>query len=146
MALSNQKFREIVFQLLFGLDFSSPIEEDTSEMLMQQLAVPKSTLREAQARAQMMVERLPEIDRKIASHSQEYEFDRIPRVERAILRLGVFELFHDAEIPPKVAIAEAIRLARKFATAEAASFINAVLDNAKGKGEVGRLKDEKEED
>ena len=135
MALSNQKFREIVFQLLFGLDFSSPIEEDTTEMLMQQLAVPKSALRQAEARARKMVELFPEIDRKIASHAQDYEFDRIPRVERSILRLGIFELFHDAEIPPKVAIAEAIRLARKFATAEAASFINAVLDSAKGKDE-----------
>lgn len=134
MALSNQKFREIVFQLLFGLDFSTPSEEDTTEMLMQQLAVPKRALFEAQARAQKMVKLFPEIDRTIASHSKEYEFDRIPRVERAILRLGIFELFHDSEIPPKVAIAEAIRLARKFATAEAASFINAVLDNAKGKG------------
>ncbi len=130
MALTKQKSREIVFQLLFSLDFSRPSEEATDEMLMQQLAVPKSALREAQVRVQQIVDLLPEIDRKIAAHSQEYEFDRIPRVERAILRLGLFELFHDTEIPPKVAISEAIRLARKFATAEAASFVNAVLDQA----------------
>src|SRR5690606_29501809 len=55
-------------------------------------------------------------------------FERIPRVERNILRLAVFELLHDPSVPPTVAIAEAIRLTRKFATPEAATFINAVLD------------------
>lgn len=130
MALSKQKFREIVFQLLFSLDFSQPCEKDTIALLMQQLAVTKSALREALAYAQKMAEIFPEIDRTIASLSQEYDFSRIPRVERAVLRLGVFELFYTSGLPPKVAIAEALRLSRKFATPEAATFVNALLDSA----------------
>ncbi len=130
MALSKQKFREIVFQLLFSTDFSSIKEKETLEMLMEQLSVPKSTLREALSLAEKMSEHFPEIDRKIASLAKEYEFDRIPRVEKTILRLGLFELLHDSSLPPKVAISEAIRLSRKFATPEASSFVNAVMDSA----------------
>ncbi|MBI2743437.1 MAG: transcription antitermination factor NusB [Chlamydiales bacterium] len=130
MALSKQKFREIVFQLLFSRDFSEETEGETREMLMQQLEVPKSALREAEARLQQIVEHLPEIDRTIAALSKDYNFDRIPRVERSILRLGLFELMYEPEMPGTVSISEAIRLSRKFATAEASSFINAILDKA----------------
>jgi N utilization substance protein B len=44
------------------------------------------------------------------------------------LRLGIFEIFFDSEIPAKVAIAEAIRLCRKFGTPESSQFVNAILD------------------
>jgi transcription antitermination protein NusB len=45
-----------------------------------------------------------------------------------VLRLALYEMLHDDQIPPKVAIAEAIRLSRKFSTPESSSFINAILD------------------
>lgn len=128
MAHTQQKFRELLFQLLFSQDFSCPNESETAEMLTKQLAVTASFLRQATAAAKAVAEKLPEIDRKIASLSQGYEFDRIQRVERTILRLGVYELLFDEKIPSSVVIAEAIRLARKFATPEAANFINAILD------------------
>lgn len=65
----------------------------------------------------------------ITEHSTSYEFERIPRIERNVLRLGVYEIMYDSDIPPKVAIAEAIRLTRKFATPESATFVNAILDS-----------------
>jgi N utilization substance protein B len=49
-------------------------------------------------------------------------------VDRNILRLAVYELMLDAEVPPKVAINEAIEIAKKFGTAESGRFINGVLD------------------
>ena len=65
----------------------------------------------------------------IAKTSHAYEFERIQTVERNILRLAVFEIFFDnGTVPPKVALAEAMRLARKFSTYESTSFINAILD------------------
>ena len=130
MPLSNHKFREIVLQLLFSHDFSQLDEKETAAMLMQQLAVPHSALRNAQARVEKVAALFPELDRQVAALAHDYEYNRIPRMERAILRLGLFELAHDPEIPPKVAIAEAIRLARKFVTPEASAFVNAVLDKA----------------
>jgi N utilization substance protein B len=68
------------------------------------------------------------IDEKITSLSPDYSFARISRVEKTILRLGVYEILFDDLIPPLVAISEAIRLTRKFGTPESARFVNAILD------------------
>ncbi|MBX9744017.1 MAG: transcription antitermination protein NusB, partial [Chlamydiales bacterium] len=65
----------------------------------------------------------------ISLHSPDYVFERISRTERSILRLGTFELLFDPSIPPKVAIAEAIRICRKFGSPQSAQFVNAVLDS-----------------
>lgn len=129
MPLPQQKFREIVFQLLYSQDIAQPNEDLMLELMMAELAVSKKNVRSAQERAQKIKEILPEIDPLIASISTSYDFDRIQLVTKNILRLGVFELFFDDHIPPKVAIAEAIRLSRKFSTPESASFVNAVLDH-----------------
>ncbi len=127
MAFSPQKFREIVFQLIYSDDFGA--DESSIEMLMAQLAVTKRIVREASAVKDKLLEKKKEIDDVIRTHSESYEFERIPRVERNVLRLGVYELLFVKEVPPKVAIAEAIRISRKFATAEAATFVNAILDS-----------------
>lgn len=128
MALPQQKFREIVFHLLYSHDFSEVDEEDMTAFMMHEFAVTKKTLRSAHERLRQIVDKRDEIDNLIKGASVSYEFDRIPRIERNILRLGVFEMLHDASIPAKVAISEAIRLSRKFATAEGSSFVNAILD------------------
>jgi N utilization substance protein B len=129
MALSQQKFREIVFQILYSQDLGQPDEALMTELMMAELAVSKKNVRSAQERVQLIRKRLPEIDPLIASVSTSYDFDRIQTVTKNILRLAVFEMFFDDQIPPKVAIAEAIRLSRKFNTPESASFVNALLDH-----------------
>lgn len=104
-------------------------------MLMAELKVTKKSVLMAQERAAAIETKLSEIDEKISASSTEYSFDRISRVEKTILRLGIYELFYDTSIPPLVAIAEAIRLTRKFGTPESAQFVNAILDRIyKGNG------------
>jgi N utilization substance protein B len=128
MAVPAQKFREIVFQMLYSYDLGQSSDESMVALLSNELAVTKKTVREAQERVHRIRSRMTEIDAMITKTSHAYDFERIQTVERNILRLGIFELFFDDKIPPKVAIAEALRLARKFSTKEAASFINAILD------------------
>jgi N utilization substance protein B len=128
MALSQQKFREIVLQLLYSQEVGHPNEGLMTDLMMGELAVSKKNVRLAQEKAQKIQENLPQIDSLIASVSTSYNFERIQVVTKNILRLGVFEIYFDEEIPPKVAIAEAIRLSRKFNTPESASFVNALLD------------------
>ena len=128
MALPQQKFREIVFQLLFSSDFSSFEEEEMTDFMMKQLYVTKKTMREAQEKKKEVEQKLETIDEMIAQFSLSYDFQRIPKAERNILRLGVYELCFSESMPPKVAISEAIRLTRKYATFESAAFVNAVLD------------------
>ena len=128
MALPQQKFREIVFQLLYSEEMAQAADEDMIPFMMQQLAVAKSAMRQAHERLRAIVAKKGEIDALIAATSKEYEESRITRVEKNILRLAIFELRYDQEIPPKVAISEAIRLARKFGTPEGGAFVNAILD------------------
>jgi N utilization substance protein B len=128
MALSNQKFREIVFHLLYSYDFAESQMEDMVPFLMARHTTSKKSLYSAEEKKCQVVEKLSEIDPLITEASHEYAFHRIPRIEKNILRLCVFELCFSEEVPAKVAIAEGIRLTRKFATPEGASFVNAVLD------------------
>jgi transcription antitermination protein NusB len=128
MPLPQQKIRELIFQLLYSDDFAKCQENDLIEMYMRQFNVTKKNLKIAVEMRDQIVARLPEIDSMLSEVADAYSFTRIPGIERNILRLGVFELFFRTGIPPKVAISEAMRLARKFATSESLSFVNALLD------------------
>ncbi len=127
MVLPLQKLREIVFHLLYSSDFESQ-SEDVFPFLMQHHQVTKKSLYQAQEVVSEIKKLQDTIDASITKYSKEYEFDRIPRVEKNVLRLGIYEMLYAKEVPPKVAISEALRLARKFATAESSQFINALLD------------------
>ncbi len=129
MALPPQKFREIVFQLLYSQDFTPIDPAESIPFMMHELKVTKRSMLDAHDRINKILEKYPEIDRNIEASSISYSFDRISRVEKTILRIGVFELLFDDAIPGKVAIAEAIRLSRKFGTPESAHFVNAILDD-----------------
>lgn len=129
MSLPAQKFREIVFQILYSYDLGHSTDESMVELLSAELSVTRKSVKEAQARVRTILDNLEEIDSLITKTSLSYSFERIQSVERNILRMSVFELLFDPLIPEKVAIVEAMRLARKFSTKESASFVNALLDS-----------------
>lgn len=128
MALPPQKFREIVFQMLYSSDFPSPENEEVAMMLMAELKVTKKSVLMAKEKVEQVLSKQAEIDEKISLYSTEYTLDRISRVEKTVLRLGIFELQFDSELPPLVSISEAIRLTRKFGTPESSQFVHAILD------------------
>jgi N utilization substance protein B len=128
MAIPKQKFREIVLLLLYSHDMTAEENKDAVSMVMETLSVTKKAVMEAYERVNHVLSRLPEIDKLIEATALSYAFDRIQRIEKNVVRLGIYEMLFDDEVPPKVAIAEAMRLARKFSTPEAASFVNALLD------------------
>ncbi len=128
MSLSPKKLREVVFQMLYCYDMGYAEPEAIVDMLMKELEISKKNVRMGEARAQTILGHLTAIDEKIGKTCRSYDFNRIQRVERNILRLAIYEMLFDESIDGKVAIAEAIRLARKFSTPESANFINAILD------------------
>ncbi|MBI3236225.1 MAG: transcription antitermination factor NusB [Chlamydiales bacterium] len=128
MAIAPQKLREIIFQLLYSFDFGGATHEEMIPLLMRELQVSKQVMRLAIEKQGAVQSKQEEIDKQIVQHSKSYDFERIPRIERNILRLGIFEILYGDPLPVPVAIAEAIRLCRKFATPEAAGFVNAILD------------------
>lgn len=68
------------------------------------------------------------IDRYIEGASEHWKLGRTTYIDRSILRLGVYEMFFSADVPPKVAIDEAIELGKKYGSEDSREFINGVLD------------------
>ncbi len=73
------------------------------------------------------VEHVAEVDERIAKHAEHWRMERMPAVDRNILRLAVYEMQH-AGTPAAVVIDEALELARKFSNEESVQFVNGVLD------------------
>jgi N utilization substance protein B len=72
-----------------------------------------------------------ELDGVLARDLQNWSIPRLGVVERAILRLGLYELLHEGSPPAAVVIDEAVKLAKRFGGDESAALVNAVLDKAK---------------
>jgi N utilization substance protein B len=85
------------------------------------------------------VERLAAIDATLEEASKNWRLERMPVIDRLILRMGIYELVYETTTPPAVVIDEALELARRFSTDEAVSFVNGILDAVKGKVERGEL-------
>jgi len=77
---------------------------------------------------------LEHIDELLSSYSQGWALDRMPAVDRAVLRLGAYELLFRDDVPDAVAIAEAVALAQDLSTDDSAGFVNGLL------GRIGELK------
>jgi len=71
------------------------------------------------------------IDEKITKYTANYELRRISAVDRNILRMAIYEMLYAEDVPPIVAINEAIDIAKKFGTDESGKFVNGVLDRVK---------------
>lgn len=76
---------------------------------------------------QGVIEHLDEIDDTIRSYAQDWPLERMPAVDRALLRIGIWELLHNDEVPDSVVIAEAVESAGLHSTEDSSRFINGVL-------------------
>lgn len=74
-----------------------------------------------------VIEHADEIDETIRTYALDWPLERMPAVDRALLRIGVWELLHNPEVPAPAAIAEAVESAATHSTADSARFINGVL-------------------
>lgn len=79
------------------------------------------------------IENIETIDHEITSLASNWTFDRIAKVDLAILRLAIFELLYRTDIPPIVSINEAIDLSKTFSNIDSKRFINGILDKMKSK-------------
>ena len=120
--------REIALQALFQQDLAGDDPQKISELLAE--VTEDSREREyARSLALGVLKNRQELDRRIVEVTNNWKLDRIAAVDRAILRLGLYELLEmDEEVPPKVVINESVELAKKFSTAKSGSFVNGVLD------------------
>lgn len=77
------------------------------------------------------LDKLESVDELIRKYSQNWKFDRISKIDLAILRLAIYELLFRKDIPPIVSINEAIELAKELSTSDSKRFVNGVLDKVK---------------
>jgi N utilization substance protein B len=131
--LQKEKFRELVFAALYSLGFYVAKQDEKEsaflvESLMQLYKVTASNSKKAVHFAKEILQEQDRLDGMIEEASKSFHLSRIQSVERAIIRLIFYELFIEKKLPVAVAISEAGRLARKFASDEAALFIHALID------------------
>lgn len=123
-----QKFREIVFLLLFSQDAHESDPESLQNAIKQELKVSQKQVLEGWKKYEAIKDVLSELDESITKFATSYDLHRIQKVELAILRLSAYELLFEKELEVAIVIAEAKRLAKKFATPDAAAFCQAILD------------------
>ena len=128
--MGRRELREQIFKLLFRVEFNS-IEEMPEQCMLffedeENASSPKSRDYIHQ-KVDKILEKLPEIDGLISNTAQGWTIGRMGKVELAIIRLAVYEIRFDEEVPGSVAINEAVELAKKFGRDESAGFVNGVL-------------------
>ena len=130
--MKRREQRECIFQLLFRVEFNRQEEMPEQADLYLDDIREEQTVQEKDesyilAKYSRIVEELPKIDAILDEASKGWKISRMGKVELMVLRLAVYEMKFDEDIPEKVAINEAVELARKFGGDDAPAFINGVL-------------------
>ena len=127
--MGRRELREHIFRLLFRRDFFPEEEMKEQEALyIEYLADPEQEEVDYIVRkTEKIMAMIPELDSMVNEHAVGWQTDRMGKVDLTIIRLAVYEMQYDEEIPEKVAINEAVELAKKFGRDESPAFINGVL-------------------
>ncbi len=126
---ARRRARERAIQILYQMDISGDSPENVLKLYWR-MHPPKSedVRKYTLFLFEGTVKNLKRIDELIVKYSKNWKLSRMPVVDRNILRLAVFELLYEDDVPPSVAINEALEIARRFSTEDSTQFINGVLD------------------
>ena len=125
----RRKAREVALQFLYQLDQHDEADPTVQEAdFWARHPVDDETRAFAADLVRGTKRRQAAVDELIAQYAEHWELERMAVVDRNILRLAIYELLDHAGVPPKVAINEAIEIAKKFGTRESGRFINGILD------------------
>ena len=121
--------REHIFKMLFGVEFNAG--EDMPEQLElyfgQLEGAGEKDLDYIREKVQKIASKVEEIDALINEHTTRWKTSRMNKVDLTILRLAVYEMRWDEDVPTRVAIDEAVELAKKYSSEDGPSFVNGVL-------------------
>jgi N utilization substance protein B len=122
--------REAALQMLFQIEASAASADDAIDLFWRSFAAdadPEGRVY-ADACVRGVVESGAALDQQIAAASQNWRVERMARVDRNVLRLGTWELVHQADIPRAVVLDEAVELAKAYGTDDSSAFVNGVLN------------------
>ena len=133
--MSRRKGRVLAFQGLYSWDIGGNPLDDVLKLAWAENDKDKPVDEESGAFARMLIvgvaEHQADIDERIAKHLNGWEFGRVNKVSLAILRMSVYALVYQRDIPASIVIDEAITIAKEYGQDDSYKFINAVLDNIK---------------
>ena len=127
--MTRHTIRKHIFSMLFRVEFYDSSEISSQDGLYLD-TVDNITDEERgymEKRVSAIVELLPEIDKKLESVSEGWKLERMGKVELTILRLAVYELLYDDDIPANVAINGAVELAKVYGGDTSPAFVNGIL-------------------
>lgn len=127
---ARTKARKRALDVLYGADVrQEPVADALERESRRALDEPQrlSSWEYAREIVEGVMQHSTEIDELIETYSQGWSIERMPAVDRAILRIGIWELAHNPEIPSGVAIAEAVEAASVLSTEDSAGFVNGLL-------------------
>ena len=128
----RRQARELALQLLYQLDVRGEVEPGpVIDAFWQRHQVPDDVKSFADTLVRGVAAHQPKIDELIGRFAEHWELERMAVVDRNVLRAGIWELLWGVDVPPIVAINEALEIARRFSTEESTRFINGLLDRVR---------------
>ena len=127
--MKRTELREHIFKMIFGLEFNEETEmPEQMRLYFDQLEdAREEDLEYIQTKAEKIAGKTEEIDALINAHTKGWKTSRMNKVDLTILRLAVYEMKWDEDVPVGVAIDEAVELAKKYSGSDGSSFVNGVL-------------------
>lgn len=120
--------REAALQMLFALEASGAEAERVIADFWLETPGDSEDRAYADAIVRGVAGELAETDARVRAASKNWRIERMTRVDRAVLRLGAYELMHRHEVPRAVILDEAVEIAKRYGTEESGAFVNGVLD------------------
>ena len=125
---SRRRSREMAIQVLYQVDMAQSDLAEALRVFCEHFKAPESIRDFAFELARGAYEHRGEVDSLIKRFSEHWRLERMPTVDRNILRLAIYELLYQPDIPAKVSINEAVDLGKKYGSEDSGSFINGILD------------------
>lgn len=120
--------REIALQVLYMVEQNEQVEAAEVERFIRRRLSEPRLVEFAQALVAGVRDRQVRLDALITEAAENWRLDRMAAIDRNLLRLGAFEIIYCDDVPAKVAINEALELAKRYSTAQSSRFVNGVLD------------------
>ncbi len=124
---ARHKAREIALQVLYEIDAVGHKPEDALARILSRIEVTEDVVGFARELVNGVIQNRAQLDQNIRDFAPAWPLDQISIVDRNILRLAIYEILHDNKIPVKVAINEAVELAKTFGSNNSSRFVNGVL-------------------
>ncbi len=127
--MTRKKMRELSFKMVFSCNFYKDPEltEEASLFLEQQEELTDEEREMLLARGKDIFGKIEELDQVISENTEGWRIDRFSKVDLSLVRLALYEIRYDPEVPEKVAVNEAVELAKVFGGDDSPKFVNGVL-------------------